>query len=296
MGEIDHLKNQKRTPRLLVVGDIAVDWILRVSSLELRIADLSFERADVITERLGGGGLVFAVAAHQAGFETTLVAAVGRDAGGATARQYLAERGVHAILTEVGDASTAKSLIIRDEVHDVKAMVSHRGANVHLSPNSIPDGIVGSADLLYVSGYALLDAPQADAALHAMEVAKAAGVPIVLDVVPHRTFTDTLSDQYRAGLSFASGIILELGTARRLLGDMQMSEADVRESLLKRFTAIILHPDNDSEVVATRSGFGRSETGYRHALQKTGYLDGRHARTLYQLASSGGGILPRISG
>jgi len=124
MDKMREANSISQKPRILVLGDIAMDWIVQASSLEMPVAKLSVECSEVITERLGGGGLVFGVAAQEAGFATTLVAAIGRDASGAAGRQYLADSGVTAILTEVNDASTGKSLIIRDEIRDVKAMVS----------------------------------------------------------------------------------------------------------------------------------------------------------------------------
>jgi len=60
-------------------------------------------------------------------------------------------------------------------------MFTSRGANVHFSPDDLPEESFAGAALLYISGYSLLEAPQAEAVWQAVELAKNNGVAISLD-------------------------------------------------------------------------------------------------------------------
>jgi ribokinase len=268
---------------VVVIGDIALDWVVKVTGVDAKIVDLQLESSNAIVERLGGGGLLFASAAAEAGFATSLVARVGRDLSGNAALDWLTSKGVNAIVTRDEFLSTGKSLILRDEGQDVKVMLSHRGANVGLAPRDIPREVVQHADLLYISGYALLEAPQSTAALTAIESAKRHSVPVMIDVVPHRIVSAGLPSDYQAALVRADVVVLELGTARRLLNRPDGKEEEVLAGLLEKYRAVILYPSNDAQIVATRDFTSRSETGYRSASDKTGYLDKHRAEAIWQV-------------
>ena len=270
---------------VVALGDVALDWVIRVNSLDQRLSDLQLEAATAIAERLGGGGLLFACAAAEAGLHTSLIGKIGKDVSGRAALGWLREKGIHCSITDDEALSTGRSLILRDEARDTKVMVSHRGANVALLPEEIPEEPIASAHLLYISGYALLEAPHAQA-VRAIEVARQHGTAVMVDLVPHRIFASGLSHDYRRALDRADALVLELGTARRLLGNGKLSEDQAIKHLLETYAAIVLYPNNDVQIVATRGSSHRTVTGYSHAREKTGYLDKYRAEAVKLIAEA----------
>lgn len=142
------------------------------------------------------------------------------------------------------------------------------------------------AELLYLSGYSLLQQPQSTTALSAIRVAKDAGVFCVLDVVPHRVFGSNLAPDYWAALESVDAVILDLGTAKRLLGTLESSEDEIVRALLQRYKVVILRPTNDHQIIADRQSMRREATGYGTAEDKTGYLDRVSAATLFGYLSA----------
>jgi ribokinase len=268
---------------VVVIGDIALDWIVNVADVDARIANLQLESSNAIVERLGGGGLLFATAAAVAGFTTSLISRVGTDLSGNAALDWLSSKGVSTAVTRDERLSTGKSLILRDEGRDVKVMLSHRGANVGLAPKDIPHEVIQHSDLLYISGYAFLEAPQSTAALMAIEIAKSHSVSVILDVVPHRIVSVGLPPDYQAALALADFLVLELGTARRLLNRPEAREEEALTGLLERYSGVVLYPSNEAQIIATRDFTLRSETGYASASNKTGYLDKHRAEAIAEL-------------
>jgi ribokinase len=63
-----------------------------------------------------------------------------------------------------------------------RTMFSYRGANVKLGADDVEPATLNDTTLLHLSGYALLKAPQSDAALRAIDLARAGNIPITLDI------------------------------------------------------------------------------------------------------------------
>ena len=62
-----------------------------------------------------------------------------------------------------------------------RTMFGQRGANPHTDPAAISLDTLRGVDLLHLSGYALLEAPQRQAALRALDLALRGGLPVTLD-------------------------------------------------------------------------------------------------------------------
>jgi sugar/nucleoside kinase (ribokinase family) len=175
---------------------------------------------------------------------------------------------------------TGKVLVFRDD-QDRKAMISHRGANVSLTPDDIDFDLIKRCEALFISGYALLHPPQCQAALSAAKASRDAGNFVAFDIVPHRVFSKPLGPEYTECLSLANAIFLEAGTARRMLRhDWTDTDAIVKE-LLRMHDLVVLRVSNDMEIVATRTATAIFDTGYSSADLKLGYLDRLAAARLY---------------
>lgn len=267
-------------PKVVTIGDINVDWVINIDSINKPIQSLWLEEKKCILSKLGGGGSIFAIAAKNAGFKSYLIGKVGNDPFGSFVKECLEQNGVIFLISVDTQMDTGKVIVLRD-ANDRKAMISHRGANVNLGANEINREVIEKCNLLYVSGYALLEAPQSKASLEAIKIAKKRGVFVTLDVVHHRVFSMKLCEDYLECLSLVDSIVLELGTARKMLNNYNDSETTIIKNLLESYELVILRPDNDIQIIASHSYIKSMATKYSQTENKVGYLDKITAKTLF---------------
>lgn len=269
-----------KTHKIVTLGDINIDWIVNIDDVSKPVQSLWVEARNCITTKLGGAGAIFSIAANDSGFESYIIGKVGDDPYGEDCSTYLQRSGVNTTLTIDSKTDTGKIIILRDS-NDKKAMISHRGANVNLRPEELNKNVIENCDILFISGYSLLEAPQSKSSIEAARIAKRSGAFVVLDVVPHRVFAIGLGRDYQECLSLADGLVLEAGTAKRMLNDQTAPVSKIIEGLLDSYRLVILRPDNNHQIIATHSYTERTSTGYCDAENKTGYLDKITAQLLF---------------
>ncbi|RZS89371.1 sugar/nucleoside kinase (ribokinase family) [Motilibacter rhizosphaerae] len=159
---------------MVVVGDLVADVVVRLPGPVRPGTDTG---AAISTS---GGGSAANTAAWLAslGLDVLLVARVGDDLPGRSLAAELAAAGVATALAVDPDRPTGAlvSLVAPD---GERSMLVDRGANDALRPADVPD--LAGADLLHLSGYALLHEGCRDAGLAALAAAHAAGVPVSVD-------------------------------------------------------------------------------------------------------------------
>ncbi len=160
-------------PRIVVVGDVAVDVLVEPATPAVPGADV---RARIRTTAGGAGANTAAWLAHL-GAEVTLVARVGEDAAGRGARDELRAAGVRTVLTV--DPAHPTCTVVALLGDGDRTLLSDRGAAARLAPADLPD--LTGADHLHLSGYVLLDASSRDAGLAALAAARAAGITASVD-------------------------------------------------------------------------------------------------------------------
>ena len=136
-----------------------------------------------------------------------------------------------------------------------RTMFGQRGANPHTDPATIsPDSLRG-VDLLHLSGYALLQAPQRQAALRALDLALREGLPVTLDTayLPALQMPEVL----RQCLPGLDACILGLPEAGAMLGAGEpeaavsaLLEAGVRLAALKLGAAGCLLADGATRCIS----------------------------------------------
>ena len=165
-------------PSILVLGDINVDVLMDVPAYPPPGGEAVTER---FITRLGGSAANAAVVLSRLGLEARMLGRVGNDAWGQMALDDLARTGVSLELVQ-RDAAAATGMMFTVVTPDgERTMFGQRGANTRTDPEAISMDILRQADLLYISGYALLEAPQRDAAARAVDLAARMRLPIVLD-------------------------------------------------------------------------------------------------------------------
>ena len=108
------------------------------------------------------------------GASTRVLGRVGEDLAGRLLSESLLERGVDPVLTFDVEAHSGTMLVMVEEGE--RSMVADRGANARLQPDDLPPTLEAGAVL--VSGYLSLQDPTTDAAIAAIERARARFVAV----------------------------------------------------------------------------------------------------------------------
>jgi sugar/nucleoside kinase (ribokinase family) len=168
-----------RVPRVVVVGDLAVDVLVAPAEPPRPGGDVPAR----ITTSPGGAGANTAAWLAALGVDVTLTARVGADAPGRAAVAELEAAGVRVAVTVDAGAPTATVVVLLrpDGPRTTRTMLSDRGAAARLAADDLPalDGRRNRADHLHLSGYVLLGAPGTGTA--ALAAARAAGARMSLD-------------------------------------------------------------------------------------------------------------------
>jgi ribokinase len=166
-------------PDVVILGDINVDLLARVPFYPSQGGDSLAERLDV---RAGGSAANTAVVLSKFGLEVSLIARVGTDIMAEYALSDLRLAGVD--LSRVQEDAEARTGLIFAAVtpDGERTFFSCRGANAKTVLRPSDERKIGKARLLHVSGNALVDGPQREAALRAIGIADRAGVAVSLDL------------------------------------------------------------------------------------------------------------------
>jgi sugar/nucleoside kinase (ribokinase family) len=160
-------------PRVVVVGDVAVDVLVEPCSPAVPGADVPAR----IRMRAGGAGANTAAWLAHLGADVTLVARLGDDPAGRAAVDDLRAAGVRPALVVDRDHPTCTVVVLLADGD--RTMLSDRGAAARLAPADLPD--LEGADHLHLSGYVLLDLASRAAGRAALAAARAAGLSTSVD-------------------------------------------------------------------------------------------------------------------
>ena len=208
-------------PDVVILGDINVDVLARVPFYPPPGGDSLAEGVDV---RAGGSAANTAVVLSKFGLEVSVVGRVGKDVLADYALSDLREAGVDLSLVQ-RDAEAMTGLILAAVTPDgERTFFSCRGANARTALQSGDERRIKDARVLHVSGYALVESPQREAAFRAIEVARQSGVPVSLDLGVE--ITTTAREDIVKILSVVSMIFPNRAVAKWLTG-----KEGARESL-----------------------------------------------------------------
>jgi ribokinase len=174
--------------RLVSIGDLILDVVVGLEGPLIPGDDRA------ATTRVGAGGQGANVAAWAAalGAEARYVGKRGVDAAGELASRELAGHGVELAGPVAGRGGVVVSIAAGGE----RSMASDRGSATELEPDEL-DPAWFDADVLHVSGYALLREPAASAAERAVRLARSAGTRISLDLSAWSLVDDPFRERAR---------------------------------------------------------------------------------------------------
>ncbi|HEX3134557.1 MAG TPA: ribokinase [Planctomycetota bacterium] len=166
------------TPRIVVVGSINLDLVVRCSALPRPGQTLT---GDDLHEHGGGKGANQAVAAARLGARTTLIGRVGDDGAGQRLRACLATEGVAVPGDLISEKVSSGTAIIAVERGGENHILLVPGANALLTPSDVEHhaGCIRSAQVLLLQ----LEIPTSTV-IAAARIARTAGVRVLLDPAP----------------------------------------------------------------------------------------------------------------
>jgi sugar/nucleoside kinase (ribokinase family) len=199
---------------VIVLGDVLTDVLVRTPGPPTYGGDT---RA-AIDVRPGGSGANQAAWLAAQDVAVDLVGRVGDDPFGQFNRADLLQHGVRAHLTL--DPSHATGLVVVLVAADgERTMLTDRGASRHVQPDDIPTELFSPGSHFHLSGYVLLDEPTRPAALHALDLARQAGMSVSVDPVAATLIDEVGAERFLAWTRGAQLCIPNLDEARALVGE-----------------------------------------------------------------------------
>ena len=162
-------------PSIVVVGDIATDVVVRL----MQPLSLGSDATAAIKTTGGGSGANVAAWLGYAGSSVSFVGAVGDDAFGRERVRELADLDVEVHVRTTTAATATVVVVVAPDGE--RTMLPDRGANLRLEPSDIPAELFVPGAHLHLSGYTLFTDPPRAAGLHALSLARQAGMTVSVD-------------------------------------------------------------------------------------------------------------------
>jgi sulfofructose kinase len=159
---------------LLGIGQCSVDHVCTVEGLP----PFGGKRAMLAHEVLPGGQVATALlAAARLGLRSAFVGATGSDSGATLALAPLEAAGIDVSgVRRIPGAETRLAVILVDRASGKRTVLGYRDPRLRLGPADVPEAALAQARCL------LVDGEDPDAAVYAARRARAAGVPVLVDV------------------------------------------------------------------------------------------------------------------
>lgn len=204
----------------------------------------------------GGKGSNQAVAAVRAGAPVSFISKIGRDAFGEMALKIYADEGISARIVQMGDIPTGTAFIYLNPANGDNAIIVYPGAA----------GTIGIADVeaaretIEQSAVFVTQLEQpTEAALHALGIAKAAGVTTIFNPAPAEAFSEDiypLCDYIVPNETETAAIVgfpLETLEDARRAGDVLLSKGVKAALITLGSRGVLYHTAMESVHVAAQS-------------------------------------------
>jgi ribokinase len=204
-------------PRIVVVGDLVVDVVLR--------PDRSLEHGTDVPGRVfftqGGSAATAARWLGRLGARSSLVAAVGRDGAGRALVDVLRADRVTPRVVRVAGARTGRIGVVVTPDSE-RSFVTDRAAALLLEPADLKAAWFARADAVHLPIYSLLEEPLSRSGHRAIELGRAAGAAISLDLA-------SIGPLLARGRRAARGLVADIAP------DILFATASEAEGLLGKY-------------------------------------------------------------
>jgi len=276
--------------RVVVFGDV-IDDILVSPSAPIRV---DTDTPSSIRHRAGGSAANTAAWLGFAGAPVDFVGIVARD-DVERHSALLRHSGVTPHLSGHPTLPTGTIVVLVEG--ELRSMLTERGANGVLHPDSVTDELLDDAAILHLTGYSVVDSADPAALRRLMDRALARGVEISLDPGSAGYIADFGSDGFLEAVRGASLLFPNLAEARVLTGESD--PLAVAASLATWFPVVALTLGADGAMV-TRAGRGpivvpggarpvveEAEVAVVGAFRRIRTLRGRHHCPVAAVSASG---------
>lgn len=165
--------------KVFILGDINIDLITNIGVIPKAGEDV---RADGMQTSIGGAAVntsvVYSKLTGQAPF---LIGCVGIDQFGDELINSLNGNNINCKFVSRSNTTATGQIMVIVTADGERTMISWRGANEQLLPESIQLGMFEGAHGLYVSGYCFLRPPQSEAAVRVIKLAHQTGLHVFVD-------------------------------------------------------------------------------------------------------------------
>jgi len=235
-------------PRVIALGDINVDVIAHIPYYPQPGGGGVARQARLYS---GGSAANTALVLARCGIDVGLIACVGRDALAAQTLVELTEAGVDGRQIQYDPELMTGVMFVAVTPDGERTMIGYRGANAKLDPALLQPAEIAAASVLHISGYALLESPQRDAAHRALDIARQAGLKVSLDVGVE--VAQCLGREIRSLLPLVDWVFPNELEAEHLVGHAPGPQA-VEQFLSYGLEAVILKQGELGCVIGTREG------------------------------------------
>lgn len=218
---------------LFTFGDLVLDVVATASSP----LDPDTDTPADVRSAPGGSAANFAVWTRRLGSPVCFATRVGDDLLGRALVDDMRREGVEVHAAVDPDHPTAVLVLLSDGVH--RHMMVPRGANHFFGPRDLPEDRIRAAGWLHLTGYACFWDSTRQALRRALEIARAAGVPISFD-------PSSAGFIRRHGLELPEGIQVLMPNrdeARALTGRADVEEAARELARRAELVAVKLGPE-----------------------------------------------------
>jgi len=177
MPAIPRRRRTAAAPRVVVLGDLMLDAVL----VPARPLASGTDVPGTVALRQGGSAANTARWLGRLGAGTTLIAAVGRDAAGRALVDELRSDGVTMRIARIAGARTGRIGVLVAPDGE-RSFVADRGAADRLSAQHLEAAWFRDLDAVHLPAYSLLAEPLAGAARRAIELGRASGAQLSLDL------------------------------------------------------------------------------------------------------------------
>jgi ribokinase len=169
--------NRSRRPAVVALGDLVLDVVLAPSRPLQAGTDVPGRVALV----QGGSAANTARWLGRLGARSSLIAAVGRDATGRALVKSIRSDGVTPHVSRIAGARTGRIGVLVAPDGE-RSFVQDRGAAELLEPGELRAAWFAGVDAIHMPIYSLLGGPQGDAGRRALELGRAAGAVVSVDL------------------------------------------------------------------------------------------------------------------
>lgn len=234
--------------RIVVLGDLMLDVVL-APTVSL---DIGTDVPGRVRLLQGGSAATTARWLGRLGARASLICAVGRDsAGRALVDAVRADKVVPRVVRVAGAQTGRIGVFVAPDGE--RSFVADRGAADRLAPDDLETSWFAGAELLHLPVYSLLGEPLGRAGLRAVELARAAGALVSIDLASSGPL---LADGRRAAVALVTAVTPDLLFATQSESEALLGRSAV-EGLLDLAPAAVVKRGAKGATVLARDGAAR---------------------------------------